>query len=527
MKKLASIVLIIIMFSSQALAQFCGIEASYDLNVNTYTPSIISYALAGNPGAVTDSSTTGTGLTFSTSAVDWYAGCFNNEGSASFFDDFFNKYTESFYLNDYDVWIDTCMKDDSVVHLYSDDDTFVLVLTDSDGLVQSSRRFDYTSNLEAKAVALSDDGYIFVVGDTSRYGFVGIYTPNGASFTTVSEQRIGPRYYTNLFDVEYDDDSGNAIIVGNTEEVEAMAEFILMTVDVTGTINDLDYITDDDPNDMGGIAKIDIYPREEENTRVFFAGMTNEYPGNILQGGFDISPAGLISTSHLQLLAIDDDFVEYEWVYDLKTDESTGDWYLTFNALDESNYQLGGICRIGPNGGVQTCKVIDEDQTVPSGRITIADDNQALFTTYNLITQLDSSDNSFSLWQATADDSIYLNPIEYFESSEEYLALGYTSSVSGYPYMAILDYATKAVVSSQELSTTEGEITNTAKAIVWREDNPNDLILELVTNNGGGFQDFGITSPIDGPVPEFSITTLLLAVLLAGGLVLFVVRGRK
>ncbi|MBW3016014.1 hypothetical protein KY309_00205 [Candidatus Woesearchaeota archaeon] len=45
------------------------------------------------------------------------------------------------------------------------------------------------------------------------------------------------------------------------------------------------------------------------------------------------------------------------------------------------------------------------------------------------------------------------------------------------------------------------------------------------SNQGVGGQDFGISSPVSGEVPEFSIVTLLLAVLLAGGL-LFVIRRR-
>ncbi len=523
MKKTILSILILLMMASNALAQSCGIQSDYTTTTSTYSPGMIALTLSGVAGSSTDSSLTkGTTVNLNINAVPWDSTCFNYVPGLTAFGNLEYKLASFFQDTNY-YWVDTHQNADGdrFVHLFNNGAVdYTVVLTDSEQNILASGELDAATNLDANAIAICNDNRIYVVGqEANTNGHITILTQNGNSFNVVSSARYQPYDLNMLLDVECDNRADVAVIIGRGYDGVSDANYFLTTIDNDGDSLDFDYFTNSLGDNMGQSAKIDLYPRTGQDSQVFLAGLEGTGTADILIGKYTISSAGLLTMDFLQDLgyAVIDGYTR---VQDLKTDEAYGKFYVSFEAQYNTNFE-GGIAQISSAGTVLSESIIDVDQTTPYHEISITNQDSALITFQpDIIGEMTSG---LSLWKLnpSGGDTLTIAAIQFYQYSGNYFAVSY--SINGVTkYGALLKYSDKSVQASQLMSQS---FTITQKAIRWSPGANN--FLTFISNDGAGFQSYGITSPIGGPVPEFSLTTLLLATLLAGGLVLFVIRKRK
>ena len=518
-----TIIILTIILATCAFAALCGTQTNYATSTSTYSPEIISSYAGQDNGTATDGSLTkGTTVSLTNASVSWYGGCYNNVETGTFFDGYFGKNSESFWQHN-DQWVDSYKNGDKIVHLYSNSTSFVIVLMDSNGQVTASRR--YTGTVTVKTVAICDDGRIYVAGISGSSGYIGIFTQNGNDFNIISSARYTARDTTTIEDSACDDKADVGAFTGWTSYLEEdIPPAFLMTVDNDGDPLDFDTVYDQ-VNFMTPDLHIDLYERGSLDTQLYFAGITDSNPDNILFAGFNITAAGLINTPDF-LKKADQSSLEYLSIQNIKT-QTNGKFYITFTA-DYNGNTTAGIMKVDTTGFAEASKTINVNNTYPVD-LTISNGTKAAFTIAgNIIAQL-NADNSLNTWTLTGADTISIGPIAqyYDQSGDGYLAIGYTIQGNTYPHVALLFNSNKNVVSSKRLTNTQGAITNTVKDIIYRDANPNDWVIEIATNQGGGFQDFG-NGEEPGPtsIPEFGTGTLLLAILSAG-LVLFFIRQNR
>ncbi|MBW2970365.1 hypothetical protein KY319_04550 [Candidatus Woesearchaeota archaeon] len=148
---------------------------------------------------------------------------------------------------------------------------------------------------------------------------------------------------------------------------------------------------------------------------------------------------------------------------------------------------------------------------------------------YTAIYMIKYDSNGNHLWNKTINASTYLtSTVDWAGAYDVSVDSADNILVGGYAYVGANTYPSRWFLifnsaGTLQWNTTIGTVNTTSYDVEWYN---TTTFASTGVEKSWITEEYGEGAPYIGPVPEFSLTTLLLATILAGGLILFVVRRK-
>ncbi len=528
-------ILIILMIAQTAFAQQCTIPAAIDVTFNNDATG--QFSDTHNPGEEGNYERPevfpeSVSVTVNSQTIDWDENCDPEKIETPYLG--FDWYTDAGFTTD-DAYkgkaeVTQPIDDKPVMYYVYSDDTggiFKVIAVSTDGTITGKEYTHDTNDLSATSITTNADGsaaYIagkYMIGGNSDALVMKI----NSDLSVAWAYRYDLGDYSVFNDIKYDAASSSLAALGRSEQVELAKWHTLVTLNLNGNlILDFLQITSDQEEATYNSQQLELKPVLNDDTIAYVVVEDEDFEGfnDVLYGSFSIDKDTSIFSAAYTPRFLGNSNAAFEG-YSLTDAQlsNDGDLEMTLSYTENGDPDIYYCAAARTNGATGAVEIIRGIAVEYSGCsfLSIANGNTYFASDPSLIVSF-NADNTLTLknLQKVAEE---LYPVQMTYGNDKYY-LSYMSE----------NWVPGIVEINSDLATVEGAI-----ALPMQDDiatypystfyHPEVSMLLLARNQGGGFQNFGITSPIDGPVPEFSLTTLLLATLLAGGLVLFVVRRRK